>query len=1099
MRAFPILSLLMLILATSCTADNAPTGDNAFGIWESPAGTVCKQSSLKPPVQIHCGSDTAISAVVDRAEPGSGSLESTFGAGRWGSETAALLDCGGAATESRPLATTGTILTKQCHGRDTAHAPQLAVVARVGSQTWVARGEPAFEPAIERAIGYLARHEALPAATETSPSANTDTTDELFKRARDEGSNPVLYADLKQRGATASLMGHWTEAQTAFDGALLQLCKIKNLNESPCPKQAGTASGDMWPAAELAMSVGLQLSNRGQFGQAKLKFAQAEAVSVWPIDKARLQLYLASHAMNRYDPADNRSASFLDESLKRLADAEALFRTETPPAKIQVALTLDAMKSAGPATQFAPDVRRSHIKTLAERLIPDQKTALLGVSETLRVRAIVHRLQGRLSQSEADVLAADEFEKVNGLTQRASTAQLSRTLGLAYLAAQRAGQNRTDDALLNLDMARTTFDKASLWRSSVQSQLREATVYGGANKPADGARHCDEAFERLRLKGDYAENDLVADCLANYEAMARTETANNAAWFEKMFATLQLAMRGSASEDIQKAADLLLRNAYSPKPGVMSAIVALKPQIETSSADAKRLGTAAANVRRQCADLPDPRTAQTQTQAIKFNADLQACDTQLRAAEQEAGEAVTRHGALEAKLEAVYPAYGQLRQSVKSTAEIKATLNPNETFAAIALTERGGWIFLLRREDALPTVGRISKGSADIQRLVLRLRKSVADTSRPSFEDNATAAHLLYDAIFGDASVRETLARALKAVPPTDADAPSLVVATSGSLLNVPFQVLLTQPPRGGNLVNAKWLLNDFVIQNVPSAANFVLLRQASRDTIASNSRAPRPWFGLGGSLPVPQPKITRGAAADPDGCVDPQSQVSQLSSLERSRSELDFGAKLFSASTNERLTGAAFTADSVRNPPPGVVLDRFNIIHIAAHALVQPGCKSEPAIVTSFPTGGKDMGAVMLKASDILSSMRLNADSVILSACSSGTSQRIFSDTSHGQEEMSTLATSFFAAGARSVLASLWNADAGWTPYLITGVLQSLKENPRAGIAAAVRRSQIALIKEELKDRGQPLHPALWAPFVVIGEGGEGVGAPAQTKITSN
>ena len=48
MRAFPILSLLMLILATSCTADNAPTGDNAFGIWESPAGTVCKQSSLKP-------------------------------------------------------------------------------------------------------------------------------------------------------------------------------------------------------------------------------------------------------------------------------------------------------------------------------------------------------------------------------------------------------------------------------------------------------------------------------------------------------------------------------------------------------------------------------------------------------------------------------------------------------------------------------------------------------------------------------------------------------------------------------------------------------------------------------------------------------------------------------------------------------------------------------------------------------------------------------------------------------------------------------------------------------------------------------------------
>ena len=91
-----------------------------------------------------------------------------------------------------------------------AVSSSLAVsgVFAIGSQTWVARGEPAFEPAIERAIGYLARHEALPAATETSPSANTDTTDELFKRARDEGSNPVLYADLKQRGLLDSTVVH---------------------------------------------------------------------------------------------------------------------------------------------------------------------------------------------------------------------------------------------------------------------------------------------------------------------------------------------------------------------------------------------------------------------------------------------------------------------------------------------------------------------------------------------------------------------------------------------------------------------------------------------------------------------------------------------------------------------------------------------------------------------------------------------------------------------------------------------------------------------------------------------------------------------------
>jgi hypothetical protein len=55
-------------------------------------------------------------------------------------------------------------------------------------------------------------------------------------------------------------------------------------------------------------------------------------------------------------------------------------------------------------------------------------------------------------------------------------------------------------------------------------------------------------------------------------------------------------------------------------------------------------------------------------------------------------------------------------------------------------------------------------------------------------------------------------------------------------------------------------------------------------------------------------------------------------------------------------------------------------------------------------------------------------------------------------------------------------------TVQLITGAAGELKGDPNIGRAEAMRRSALALI-----DHGQPdeAHPAIWAPFVVVGEGG--------------
>jgi hypothetical protein len=79
----------------------------------------------------------------------------------------------------------------------------------------------------------------------------------------------------------------------------------------------------------------------------------------------------------------------------------------------------------------------------------------------------------------------------------------------------------------------------------------------------------------------------------------------------------------------------------------------------------------------------------------------------------------------------------------------------------------------------------------------------------------------------------------------------------------------------------------------------------------------------------------------------------------------------------------------------------------------------------------------------------------------------------------------------------------------LTTGAFAELKRDPNVGRAEALRRSMLA----EMNDAGRPkswtpaAHPAIWAPFVVVGEGGaslpgavSGISAvaPAQSPVVA-
>ena len=66
--------------------------------------------------------------------------------------------------------------------------------------------------------------------------------------------------------------------------------------------------------------------------------------------------------------------------------------------------------------------------------------------------------------------------------------------------------------------------------------------------------------------------------------------------------------------------------------------------------------------------------------------------------------------------------------------------------------------------------------------------------------------------------------------------------------------------------------------------------------------------------------------------------------------------------------------------------------------------------------------------------------------------------------------------------MVSHWEVASDATVKLITKAVAELKADPKIGRAEALRRSMLAMI-----DKGQDAeaHPAFWAPFVLVGEGG--------------
>ncbi len=722
-----------------------------------------------------------------------------------------------------------------------------------------------------------------------------------------------------------------------------------------------------------------------------------------------------------------------EQALDLLTKADAAYSAEVPAD----ALTTKPRPNA-PVGNFARAGRISLADLMpTQDLVTDPRArqALLGLIEVRRNRGTVLRIMGKPQDADAVLQSASNLARGNGLSQPILNARLYRSSGLTA-----AARGLDDQALDDLLQSTAAFNRSLPGSKPLaDTYLLRARELTKAGRTDAALPICRSAVQSLAALKAGTTSLLMAGCLDAYAAAAARKQDQRQELLTEMFTAAQLAQGGITSQQIAQATARLSENARDPKVAEairhrQDASVKLSDLYRRRDelAEAKRQGTPSASAG------PDMDQAISEAQATLADAD--------------------------AALQAASPNYGQLVQQVVPAQDVFAALHPNEAFVALTLSEQDGWVFLLR--DNSIAVSRIDLGLKDIGELVRRVRAGIELTTKGLPPFNIADAQKLYQITLGG------VGKGLDGVK-------SLVVAPAGPLLALPFEVLLTGPADPANLADAPWLVRRFTLAHVPAPSNFVTLRK-----IALGSRATRPWFGFGDFRPVTLAQAERTFPGA--GCVESARLLAGLPPLPYAHKELDAVRAILGAGTSDELLGPAFTADAVMR----VRLKDYRILQFSTHALLpaELRCQSEPAIITSAPPNAPSASGALLTASSVVN-LDLDADLVILSACNSGGP-----GGSTAGESLSGLARAFFYAGARSLAVTHWAVNDQVAAFLVADTLRRLRDSPTIGIAGALRDAQIATLTDAGKGLPAEIaHPFFWAPFAVIGEGGQR--APATTQ----
>jgi CHAT domain-containing protein len=312
-----------------------------------------------------------------------------------------------------------------------------------------------------------------------------------------------------------------------------------------------------------------------------------------------------------------------------------------------------------------------------------------------------------------------------------------------------------------------------------------------------------------------------------------------------------------------------------------------------------------------------------------------------------------------------------------------------------------------------------------------------------------------------------------------------LIIAAGGALGQIPFGVLLTQPTQRAN-ADAPWLIKRYAITHVPSLGSWLAVKQFAKSRPAAEALIAwgDPKFSGAAAATTGGPAtrhvlLTRAAVAmDLDQEASSAAmKYADIPELPETRDELVAIARALQADAKADLhLGILATKASVLQSNAKGELRRKRVVAFATHGLMAGDLPhlTQPALaLASAGNEDKDPLGALLGLDEVLN-LKLNADWVVLSACNTAAAD------GKGDEALSGLARGFFYAGSRSLLVTHWAVESDSARELTTRTMQHYASAAQERKADSLRQAML-----EVMAMPQFQHPAYWAPYALVGDGG--------------
>ena len=418
---------------------------------------------------------------------------------------------------------------------------------------------------------------------------------------------------------------------------------------------------------------------------------------------------------------------------------------------------------------------------------------------------------------------------------------------------------------------------------------------------------------------------------------------------------------------------------------------------------------------------------------------------------------------------------------------IQKLLRHKEALLVYLVGAEHSFVFALRKTRS--DWAQINLGAAKLEQIVADLRKGLDPTgklvSTRGFQldtpDGEPVAPRQQGLPFDLQQSFELYQKLIAPVKSVLAGAKHVMLVPAGALTSLPFQVLVSKKPDVarpdyGGYKKAAWMIRDHALTVLPSVSSLRALRRFVR-----KGQAPKLFIGYGdpvldglGAGEGAREARSLGVSGFFAGERADISQLHKLSSLPDTARELQTIAARLGIPQSQVKLGKDATETAVKQAN----LSDYRLIHFATHGLLAGDLKglAEPALVLTPPQTATSLDDGLLTASEA-AQLDLRADWVIMSACNTASGGK------PGAEALSGLARAFFYAGARALLVSHWPVYSQAATELTTTAFKELENDPSLGRAKAMQRAMLALIDNE--DDPANAHPSVWAPFIIVGEGG--------------